>query len=335
MPHSKFILSKRRWTFVQVTTCIALAVLASACASLSRQPETGRPRPNEPAYPVMLATREERRERVLGVWASLIGEQAVAAGVGAPELQPVTATVRALPSMPASASLRLPLVGGEAQGTSPTEEETRESLRRFITGARVMLGVAPEDLSLVERVDTPNGTKRARYRQTPFRYPLRAGYGLLDIEWMPADRRIVALSSTALPVFPRIERAMEALRPAVTPQDVVTRLAGRSIAYTDAGGREQSLNVTATNETTVRELVVYPQTRADDPTMLAIHLAWEVSVGGANVSPLMVYVDALTGDIIAATPTNAIPPTTSPTNAAASPAATAPTPVAPGTAPTP
>jgi hypothetical protein len=294
----------------------------------------------------MLTTREDRRERVLGVWASLVGEQGTAAGVGAPELQPVTATVRALPAMPASVSLRLPLVGGETQGVSPTEEETRESLRRFITSARVMLGVAPEDLSLIERVDTPAGTKRARYRQAPFRYPLRAGYGVLDIEWTPADRRIVALSSTALPVFPRIERALEALRPALTPQDVVTRLAGRSIAFTDAGGREQSLTLTAANETTVRELVVYPQTRADDPAMLAIHLAWEVAVGGTNVSPLLVYVDAVTGDTIAATPTSATPSAATPTNAAspaasptalpaASPAATPPAPVAPQAAPVP
>lgn len=306
MACSKFILSRRERA---VRACISLALvfLVCGCASLSRQPETGRPRPNEPPYPIILAASDERRTRALGVWSSLLGEGA-AQSTPAPELEPVTATLRALPS---AATLRLPKVVGEEEGATPTEEETRESLRRFIADARLLLGVAPEDLSLVERVDTSAGTKRARYVQKPFRYPLRGGFGVLDIEFMP-DRRIVSLSSTALPDTERIARALAPVRPQVTPQDAATSLVNRSITYRDAGGREQSLTIPAGNSATAREVVIYPRAQTEAPATLALHVAWEVEVGGTS-PPLLVYVDALTGEIIGATINTATSNTPSPT----------------------
>lgn len=280
----------------QACLSIALMLFVCGCASLSRPPETGRPRANEPPYPIILDANDERRTRALGVWTSLLGEGA-AQSTPPPELQPVTATLRALPETTA-ATLRLPKVGGEAEGASPTEEETRESLRRFIADARLLLGVAPEDLSLVERADTPAGTKRARYQQKPFRYPLRGGFGVLDIEFT-SDRRIVSLSSTALPDTERIERALASVRPLITPQDAAASLVNRSIAYRDAGGIEQSLTIPAGSPATAREIVIYPRSRTDDPAALALHMAWEVEVGGM-ATPLLVYVDALTGEILGA-----------------------------------
>lgn len=275
----------------------ALAFITCACAAMSRPPETGRPRVNEPPYPVTLAASEERRAVALAAWNSLFSDRSAARTL-APELQPVTATLRALPATDAM-PLFLPKVGGEEAGKLPTEEETRESLRRFINDARELLGVAPEDLSLVEQTDATGGARRVRYQQKPFSFPLRGGYGLLDITFTP-DRRVVSLSSTAIPDTDRIERALALVRPTLTAADVAQRLNGRAVNFTDASGREQSATLAAVDEKAVRELVVFPRRSAEAPSTLAFHLAWEVAPGGAT--PLLIYVDALTGDTLAALP---------------------------------
>jgi hypothetical protein len=53
------------------------------------------------------------------------------------------------------------------------------------------------------------------------------------------------------------------------------------------------------------ELVVYPIRPTNDSSALELHVAWEMTVGKGTMSYL-VYLDALTGDIIAAT-TQAVP----------------------------
>lgn len=265
---------------------------------MSRPPEAGRPRAGDAPYPIIISRSEERRERALAAWATMTSEQGVERAP-APELQPVTATLRALPDAGANVQLlRLPIVGG-ADGKEPSEDELRESLRRFIAGARPMLGVAPEDLSLVERADNPDGTKRAHYQQNPFLYPLRAGYGTLEITFT-ADRRILALKSTAIPGAERIRRALANVRPQLASSDVAARLNGRTVTFKDASGREQTFTFGPTAEASVRELVIYPVRPADDPARLALHLAWEVAAAGQGAAPpVIVYLDAVTGDTIA------------------------------------
>jgi hypothetical protein len=276
--------------------CLALALLTGACAAMSRQPDAGRPRPNEPPYPLILGASEDRRERALAAWATLTSEQGVERAP-APELQPVTATLRALPTATSSnAWLRLPQVGGEG-GKEQSEEELREALRRFIASARPVLGVAPEDLSLVERADNPDGTKRARYRQNPFSYPLRGDYGALDITFT-ADRRVVGLSSTAIPDVERLRRALSTVKPQLAQKDVAARLSGRTVTFNDAAGTTQTFTFNATPEISVRELVIYPTRTADDPSSLALHLAWEVAAG-SDPQTTVVYIDAVTGDTLA------------------------------------
>lgn len=287
---------RRRRAFL----CAALSLLACACASLSRPPETGQPRAGQPPYPVILGASEERRERALATWTTLSGV-AGATHAPAPELQPVTATLRALPTADAPpALLRLPRVGGEEDGTQ-TEEELRESLRRFIAGASPLLGIdtPQETLSLVERKDNPDGTRRALYQQKPFPYPLRAGYGVLDISFA-LDLRVTALSSTAIPDAQRLRRALANAPPQLTARDALLRLAGRPFAYADAGGVQQTFTLASPEAATVREMVVYPLRPADESASLALHLAWEVAVGSDTATPLLVYVDAVTGDTIAA-----------------------------------
>lgn len=285
---------------VRLLCASALAFSALACAA-ARPPDAARPRGDESPYPVPLAADAERRAQALANWATLARESGLAPNPSAPELQPVTATVRALPPA-ATDALRLPLVeisnGGETKraGQEGADEATREALRRFITSARDLLGVRLEDLSLTEVTDEA-GVRVARYRQRPFPYPLRGGYGIVEIRFN-ADRRVMALTSTALPDVERLGRALANLRPRQIPaEQIAQRLAGRPFSYQTAAG-QQTHTVAAGEPVAVRQLVIYPVPIAGDTGTLGLRLTWEVAVAGGGI---LVYVDAVTGEIIAAT----------------------------------
>lgn len=286
-------------TLIRAFACSLLAALGGACA-ISRAPETGRPRLNAPAYPILLNASDERRERALAVWATLTAEQGIT-NPPAPELHPVTATLRALPAL--DQPLRLPNVGDEKSAEVGTgEEATRESLRRFIISAAPLLGVDPQYLTLVGIVDDGGGLKRAQYLHKPFLYPVRGGFGVLDITFAP-DRRVTRLSSTAVPITGRITRTIASRRELLLPQDAVKALSGRTITYKDAAGLTQTYTSTGrAEEFSAREIVVYPVRRDGDQPALAFHLAWEVAVsGGGEAAPsLLIYVDAVTGETLAA-----------------------------------
>jgi hypothetical protein len=288
---------------LRLLCALALAWACGACAAASRNPDTGRPRAEDPPY-VTLAEDKDRRERALGAWATLAHDAGLAVPPPAPELQPVTATLRAIPQEAVS-RLRLPLVEikGAGKDSQPTKENrdeaTRESLRRFITSARDLLGVSLDQLSLVEIRD--DGTARvAVYQQRPFRRPLRNGYGRVEIRFAP-DRTVLALSSTAIPAEAGgIGRAIGQLRPReMTADQVAARIKGRSFTYTNSSGATQTYTVAANDTVSVRDLVIYPVAHAGDANALDLHVAWESSVGG--LSDVLVYVDAVTGEIIAAT----------------------------------
>lgn len=278
----------------------SLVWLTGACAG-GRDPDPARPRANEPAYPVVLAANAERREQALAGWAALARDNNLK-NEPPPQLQPVTATISQLPA--GDAPLRLPLVeirndAGEVLEASK-EESRRESLRRFILSAGALLGVAPQNLSLVERKDEADGTRRARYQQQPFPYPLRGGFGVLEIAFTD-DRRVLSLSSTAIPDTERLTRALALLRPQqLTADQAVERVRGRAFTYP---GVSSQLNYTVTPDDPIvpRELVVYPVRPANDAGALELHVAWELAVGKGS-APFLVYLDALRGEIIAATP---------------------------------
>lgn len=275
----------------------ALAFLLCACAAASRPADPARPRAAEAPYPVVLGASEERREKALAAWAALsVGE--AAGNNPAPDLRPVTATLKSLPAASPTA-LRLPLVGG-AGDKPPTEEEERESLRRFITSASPLLGADIAELSLVEDADNGGGAKRAIYQQKAFDYPLRGGYGVVEIVHAP-DRRVLALSSTAIPDTERLRRALASARQQLPPDVAPPSIANRAVTFNDAAGVAQTYTVTATDEVRARELVVYPLPSAGDPATLELHLAWEMTVERAG-APLLVYLDAVNGEVIAAAP---------------------------------
>lgn len=271
--------------------CAALAFCLSACAA-ARNPETGRPSTNAAPYPVVLGASDERRELSLSTWATL-ARAAGAANPPAPELRPVTATLGALPDA-LTVPLRLPQVGGDA--SAPTEEEQRESLRRFIASAAPLLGVVPTELSLIERVDLPTGTRRALYRQNPFDLPLRGGYGDLEIVYTP-DRRIVSLKSTAIPDTERLRRTLTTTRQqqvVLTADKLTPALVGRLVTFADAGGGAQPYTITASDQLDARELVIYPVRPETEADSLELRLAWEVTVARAG-APFVIYVDAVSG----------------------------------------
>lgn len=273
---------------------LALALLACACAcAATPAPDAAGPRANIPVYPTIIDSND-RRQVALAAWANLTRAQGTSSAP-APELQPVTLTLKSIPSV--SPPLYLPKVGASQ---TMTEEETRESLRRFIIAQSTLIGADPPQLSLVLRTDLADGTKRARYEQHPFRYPLRGGYGQLEITFAP-DRRLLQLNSTCIPETEQLQRTLVALTPASNADQAATNIVGRNVTYTDATGNQQSFTVASNDEIKVRELVIYPLARAGEPAALELHLAWEIMVG-AGPAARIVYLDAVTNKVIAAAP---------------------------------
>ena len=271
--------------------CALLALLSGACAS-TPPPDAAGPRPNEPPYPVLMVETPNRRAAAFQAWAQFAGEQGVP-DTPAPELQPVTATIRALPAS-AGTALYLPKVG-DSQPMS--EENTREALRRLITSVSPLLGAQPTHLSLTQRVDAADGTQRALYEQRPFRYPLRGGYGKVEITFTP-DRRVLQINSTAIPEIEQLQRAGAGVRPKWAAEELPAQLAGKTFTYTDAAGNGQTLTVNQAEDVLVRELIVYPRPRAADPTVLEFHLAWEITLK-SDPAGAAVYLDAVTNELLA------------------------------------
>jgi hypothetical protein len=289
-------------TYIQRMTCgvvfITLAFMLGACASAARPAGAERPRGNEPPRFAVLAANDERRTAALANWKAIVGEQAANASP-TPELRPVTATLASLPAglrdLP-----RLPLVvAGDAK--SRTEEETRESLRRFLSTAAPLLGIDLKHVSLVEVSDAAAvpGSRRALYRQNPFAYPLRNGYGLVEVTFTP-DLRVVGLSSTAIPDAERLGRTLATVPKLITAAQAAAALANRTVTYNDRAGTQQTRTLTQPDPTAARQLVIFPLRRdTADTAALELHVAWEVAADSTN-APLLIYVDAATGDVLGA-----------------------------------
>lgn len=279
---------------ILLTILALLPLVAGGCGAASRPPDPAQPRAGAPASPVLFVGGAERREQALAVWLALTRDQRIT-DPPMPELHPITATVRALPAA-LTPPLHLPKVGSE--GTFVTEEEMRESLRRFISSASQLLGVELKDLSLVEHTGRGGETQQVRYRQRPFDYPLRGGYGELTISFT-SDRRVIQLSSTAIPDATTLGQALAQVRPRLTREQASAQVANQSVVLTDAAGQQQTRTLDSAEEVSVRELVIYPVTSGGGSSTLELHLAWEIAVGPSS-SASFAYVDASTGELIAA-----------------------------------
>jgi hypothetical protein len=271
----------------------ALLVMCMSSCAANPSPDPAGPRATDAPYPILLADNNgDRHTNALAAWSNLTRAQGIT-NAPAPELQPVTATVRSLPTLEQT-PLYLPKVG---EGLPMNEEETRESLRRFIVETGPLLcGGDLQQISLVQRVEGANGVKEARYEQRPFRYGFRNGYGELRISFTP-DRRVVQMSSTCVPDIERIRRGFIGLaQQRMSSDKAIESIAGRVLPYTDANGNQQTLPVPEKDKLNVRELVVYPILRAGEPSVLEFHVAWELFADSAQ--GLTVYLDSVTGDVL-------------------------------------
>lgn len=267
---------------------VALTLGTAACATV--QPvNSGAPRRNQPPYPAVIADTSQRTEAVQAAWAQISNQQGIP-GKSVVALQPITATIRSLPDN-LSGSLYLPKVGA-----TPTmsEEEARESLRRFLNEWQKLIGADPQQLSLVQEIAHNDGTKTAVYEQKPFSYPLRGDYGKVEVHFA-ADRRILSLSSTAIPESQRIQTALTAAAPRAKGQEILAKLIGRSFTYSDSVG-QHSYTIIPGNQPSLQQLVVYPRIISSNPAALEFHLAWEVNLTNAPVKTI--YVDALQDDVL-------------------------------------
>ena len=286
--------SRAAKTKLSSTAVIAFALLSGACAAL-RPADTGGPRADVRLYPVGLADSATRLEETAQAWYQISQQYGLQHRTEA-HLDPYTATLQSVPPELA-ATIQLPKVGD----AEPTEEQVRESLRRFIVEWQRLIGAAPQELSLVERTDEAGGTKLARYQQKPFRYPLRGDYGNLMIRFRN-DGKLVALSSNCLPNAERLQAALNQISPEVTSEEAVTRVKAQPITVSSATG-QQTITLPDNAVLNPGQLVVYalpgPGQASEQPGGLELHLAWEISVTNSPIKTI--YFDAVTSQVIAAT----------------------------------
>ena len=266
---------------------LVLVMAAQACAP-TVPPNAAGPRGNAAPYPVLLAEDNHRAEAATAAINHLMNT--AVDGATAPSLQPVTATIESLPKNTAT-GLYLPKVGANQ---TMNEEETRESLRRFIRDWQGPIGADPAKLSLVERADQPDGSKVARYEQRAFRYPTRGTYGKLEIRFT-TERRVLNIISTCIPDADKIQTALAAVTIKLKPEDVIPQLTTNEIPYSGTGGTSLTFRPTANDKLEPHELVTYITT-AGQTHALAFYVAWEVGIGGAPFQ--LVYVDAVTGEVV-------------------------------------
>lgn len=266
----------------------AIAFSSYACSTF-QPPDANGPRSNANPYPVVV-TSEGRTNAGLLSWKNLAQLNSLTPKPE-PKLNSLTGTIESLPANMGS-PIFLPKVGASP---TQTEEETRESLRRFINDWTELIGADPSQLSLVERVDEPSGIKVAHYEQRPFRYPLRGSFGNLFIRFT-GDRRIVSLSSSCIPNTEKLQAALAALSPTVTAEDAANHVKGSPITITDAAGKQQTFTLAADTAVEVRQLVVYVLP-LNSEGRLEFHLAWEIGVPNGSIKTI--YLDALTDQVIA------------------------------------
>jgi len=289
---------------------LMFALVAGGCAPI---PPTNPAGPRASAYPVLLIEDNMRRETAqaaanrlrqqIGLPVKVItGEPAPADIEPNPTdtgLSPITATITSLPGG-GNTGLYLPKIGVDPV---MNEEETRESLRRFIREWRVLIGADPARLSLVEHKQEADGSGFANYDQRPFRYALRGNYGKLQIRFA-ANRRVLSLSSSCIPDAERVQSALGALAATGALADkleaveAIKQLREHDFTYTNSAGVKSTFRVPAGAEFKPTELVTYVQPATSRANALEFHIAWEIELTNAPVK--YVYVDSINGEIIAA-----------------------------------
>ena len=287
-----------RLPILLLTVAISLSL---SCAPLQPTNPTG-PRGGA-AYPVILAEDAARREtaqasfnRLRSVTTSR-NPEVVESGATAVDLSPITATIASVPT--ANGGIYLPKVGASAV---MNEEETRESLRRFLRDWRDIIGSEPARLSLVDHLVQPDGTSVVNYEQRPFRFPIRGNFGKLQIRFGP-DRRILSISSTCIPEADRVRSALRglgatgALSARLTAEDATKKLREIATSASVATPGASIPRLPASAQVTPRELVTHIQPSKKRADALEFRVAWEFEISGTQAK--LAYVDAITGEVFA------------------------------------
>lgn len=271
-----------------VTIAIALVATMNSCAALQPS-DTNGPRANVAPYPIVVNEPSRLEAATLG-WQQLSQRYGLPLNSTA-DLQPLTATLQSISSN-AGSSIFLPKVGSSPK---QSEEETRESLRRFIADWRALIGADRDQLSLVERTDNASGIKVARYEQRPFRYPIRGNFGNLIIRFSE-DRRVIDVNSTCLPNADRLQAALAGLTPQVTVENAAALIKGHSITAADSAGQQHTFALSESQVIEVRQLVAYV-TLSPERDSVELHLAWEIDVTNGPIKTI--YLDAMSKQVLA------------------------------------
>jgi hypothetical protein len=194
-----------------------------------------------------------------------------------------------------SGAIYLPKVG---EAAVMNDEERHESVRRFLNEWKGLLGVEPAQLSLVSDSASADGSRIVTYQQRPFTYPLRGDYGKVEIKFT-IDRRLLSVSSTAIPDTAKLQPAITAAAAALREQDINAKLNGLAVTYTDAAGTH-TFTISPPVQATPQQLVVYPRVSSKTPGTLELLLVWEITLTNAPVSTL--YLDTLQDEVIATRP---------------------------------
>src|SRR5437667_1446682 len=200
---------------------IAAAAFAAGCAGGSK-PDAGGPRANEQPYPVIYQPSPDRVDEVKAVWTNLSRGQGGGAVSVLPDLSPVTATIKALPAS-GNIALRLPKIG---LADRMSNEDTRESLKRFVDQTKVLIGADPQQLSLVSNNANGSSGQLAIYAQSPFRYPIRNGFGVVRIGY-DDSRRVSQFSSTCIPNLGTFQRMLTGIRTLLTAEQAKEAVPGK------------------------------------------------------------------------------------------------------------
>lgn len=270
---------------------ILIVMLGTLACSATPPVNPNGPTRNQPLYPVLLTDNQQRRNDAAGALAQLTQEPEAAKTAGA-LLQPVTATVRSLPD-----SLRVPVyLPRVGTGAEMNEEETRESLRRFLNQWQKLLGATSAQLSLAQQAANSDGTSVAVFEQRAFPYPLRGGFGKIEVRFAN-DRRLLSLTSTAIPDADKVQTALSATAPRLKSEDVPTHLSGRKIDYRDASGAQHSFIISSVDQIINQQVVIYPLLSVTGTGTMEFHLAWEVTLNNAPIQTI--YYDAFQDVVIA------------------------------------
>ncbi len=275
------------YCFRRMAILITTAMWMCACAGMQAinpgQPRTG------PPYPITTDIHRERTETVNIAWKLILNRLQISNPPAAP-LRPATATITTLPQQLAG-SIFLAKLG---TGSQMSDEETLESLRRFLNEWQLLIGCDPSQLSLQKLTNNNDGSRSAVYEQHAFSYPLRGGYGRVEIRFAPSDRRLLDVASTAIPDADKLQSPLNVVAATLKTDEQMQQPSSRTLAFSDVNGNSRTISISG-NELSARQLVVYPQLSPQRDS-LEIHLAWEISLANGDVKTI--YLDAVTDQIV-------------------------------------